>query len=471
MSGLLGTASAAEGAEGEDLFEARHDELQVSITDWFLPAAPPERLPVKDRVCRALFFTEDGAHQVQTEFCAPEVARGVRDVADQWTLVIEGAPEAERVELFEVWFVYPGPTGPTEVRLLARQAVGLDWTLPAAVDPVRYSVTGVYPLVYPESAIGIDSRDSRCRADIEAGSTGLPSEVWVRDCDPVFRDYAEQSLRRWRFDPPVLDGSPFRLGVTVGVEFRRVMDGPLAPGVAQIRHPNAPDLQGRSLVSGAVDMERLSWEPPELPRDTPLFAVQTKPYAEVEVYQVQLPEALTGTDEVECPLLLGVAADRKQQVFLDDACPEEARGPARAALKSWLLAPGELMGGVYARLPLSFIFPGSGQPYALLAANQVTQAPEQDWPAGVVAVTRLEPIVRVTPKLPRSVLAQSPGRGRCVVKVEVSVTGKPASMEAVSCPEVYEAHSLRAIKRWRWAPAQVDGQAVEATTTVSLRYN
>ena len=144
MWGLLATAGAAEAEGAEGLFEARQGEVQVSITDWFVPAAASEHLPAEGRVCRALFFAEDGAHQVQTERCAPEVARSVRDVAEAWTVDIDGVADDERVELFELWFVYPGRAGTSEVRILARQAAGLDWTLPTSIDPVRSSMRSCF---------------------------------------------------------------------------------------------------------------------------------------------------------------------------------------------------------------------------------------------------------------------------------------------------------------------------------------
>ncbi len=468
----LSAAEAAEEGADQVRFQAERGSLSIDITDWFVPTPPPEMYAVKERVCRALFTYAAGKVDVETRSCAAEVARDVRDVGEGWQIDVSGVSGDQRLELFEAWFVYPGRTGPDTVRVFVRQAHDVAWVLPDGVDPLYYTVDSRVPIGFPVAAVGRDTRDASCRAHVEVSSTGLPSDVWVEDCDDVYRDYAEEALRRWRFEPPVLDGAPFRTGVTLGVDFKRVIEGPSAPGVSIVRFPEPPDLQGRPMPDTKVDYARLNWVAPELPRDTPLFGVRTDPYAEVLVYQLALPEALTSDEEISCPVLLGVNSERRQQVFHDEACPKDARAPVAEALKSWLLASGDAAGARYARMPLTFVFPGSGQPYARIAASQVTRAPgEEGWPVGVVAQSALKPMTRVAPKLPKSTRDADPEPGRCVVKVEVSAQGRPTEAEVVSCPEVYVAPSLKAIRRWRWAAAEVDGEAVAATTTVSLRYN
>jgi hypothetical protein len=469
VSSCLGVALAEDVPS--ERFVAVRGEVTTTIHDWFLPSAPPERFAVQDRVCRAVFWSTDGVVDVETRFCAPQVAREVRDVATGWGLTVSGASEGERTELFEVWFVYPGRTGPQRVRVLARQAHDLAWTLPADVDPMQYYAINRGPVGFPPAAIGQDTRDTSCRADIEVSSTGLPTDVWVSECDPVFRDHAESALRRWRYETPMLDGAPFRLGLTLGVAFTRVHEGAAAPGYAKVLEPAPPDMQGRAITEQTVTDSRLSWKPPPLPRDTPLFAVRSKPYAEVEVYAVRLPEPIDAADEIECALTLGVTSDRRQQVFADPACPEPALASATAAAEAWMLAPGRMFGGVFARVDVTFVFPGSGTPYTLVEAGEVTLTPDGDWPAGVVARSRLSPVTRVAPKLSGKIRATDPEPGRCVARVEVTPSGKAGDIQIVSCPDVYATPSVRAIRRWRWDPARIDGEPITATTTVSLRYN
>lgn len=82
-------------------------------------------------------------------------------------------------------------------------------------------------------------------------------------------------------------------------------------------------------------------------------------------------------------------------------------------------------------------------------------------PPGLHTTQVEAPKFDVDPHLPPS---------RCLVRVEVDERGAPASTQARACPPKFAAMAEEAVKRWRWAPPEVDGRAARALTVVAVDF-
>jgi hypothetical protein len=59
--------------------------------------------------------------------------------------------------------------------------------------------------------------------------------------------------------------------------------------------------------------------------------------------------------------------------------------------------------------------------------------------------------------------------GTCELTVEISPRGRPTRVEVVSCPEGFAGPAVKAVRQWRWRPAELDGVPTSDRTTVQIR--
>jgi periplasmic protein TonB len=60
--------------------------------------------------------------------------------------------------------------------------------------------------------------------------------------------------------------------------------------------------------------------------------------------------------------------------------------------------------------------------------------------------------------------------GKVVLEVEINRLGEPRNINIRSGPQIFLDSSLEAIRQWRWKPYELNGQAVEVDTVVTLNF-
>lgn len=423
------------------------------------------------RICRVSvdWTGEAWAPRVQ-EGCHPNLVEAVEEAARAWEIDVE--PPDLPVELFEYWVVFPEKRG-GDVRLFVRQAWDAELRLiPEWIVPLGFGVKGrVFP-EYPAAAVGADTSVTQCDVRVDISTTGMPHAVHVSRCDEVFHPAAEEAIRRWRFTTPELDGVPFWTGVDLGVRFVRDYDAEEGepPGKALVELPSDPDLGSRSLVrlEEAPEEER---EPPPEPTWDPLFVVDHKSYAEVGVYDIRWPEPLEGDQERTCQVLFQVNSKRQVWAWAED-CDEQVAARTEAAANAWSLKHGTIEKGEwYARFRATLVYPADSGHVQLLLPEGDLVSPPRALPEHVHSYAPAKPVRRAFPKLPKGfateVLADSVS---CEYEVHVDKLGRPAEIVPRDCPASYAPYAEKAIKRWRWAPAESEGKPVASTATVRLRF-
>lgn len=60
--------------------------------------------------------------------------------------------------------------------------------------------------------------------------------------------------------------------------------------------------------------------------------------------------------------------------------------------------------------------------------------------------------------------------GQVSVRAEIDKTGKPSSVKILSGHPILAAAVLAAVRQWRWKPLRLNGEAVEAETTITVNF-
>ena len=62
--------------------------------------------------------------------------------------------------------------------------------------------------IYPTAAEGLNLGEVECRAEISIDERGIPYDVAVTACPPMFQESAERALFRWRWYPATVEDRP-----------------------------------------------------------------------------------------------------------------------------------------------------------------------------------------------------------------------------------------------------------------------
>ncbi|HHO49799.1 MAG TPA: hypothetical protein ENK18_02750 [Deltaproteobacteria bacterium] len=471
---------------GDDRFEVRAGGARAVITEVGMPRSMG--IPAEFRSCRLSFYTRGGelAHRVGRD-CHPNLAPEVDEAAALWE--IEVTPTGRDRELFEIWYIFPERRG-GEIRLFVRQGWDTELRIePPWISTLNFGLKGIVSPRYPEAAREMDTDITQCDVRVEISDAGSPTWVEASRCDEVFRAAAEDALRMWLFEPPVLDGSPTRTAVTVGVRFSESIDAPdedapawdmltmsalprALPGQARIQLPPEPDLGGRR-ISDVPPPPKPRPPGPLPPHRDPDLVVDHRSFAEVQIYGREWPPGLAGEQERTCDMLFQVDSERRVWAWAEE-CDPEVRGRSEAAANQWRLVHGRIEPGeVFARFRGTFVFPASGDHPVLRIPEADLVAPERDeLPPYLETYAPARAYHRIPPRLPRAFATDVlEDQVVCEYGVRVSVRGRPDGFTFVSCPGAYAPYAERAIGRWRWTPATANGEAIASTTVVRVRFD
>lgn len=179
---------------------------------------------------------------------------------------------------------------------------------------------------YPEAALGEGWGRVTCRLTVRIKPSGAPADVGVADCPTVFHDALVSTVRRWRWDVPLVDGHPETV--------RTVLDLTLVPpGGAEGRTwvPTEEvvtdvDAHGASGEAWAASGEGARG-----------IARRVRP-----AFPAGLQVAPPGT-EVSCVVAVEVDADGRPQGLTTDAeaCDDTVQSVALKAAGRWRWAAGE----------------------------------------------------------------------------------------------------------------------------------
>jgi hypothetical protein len=102
------------------------------------------------------------------------------------------------------------------------------------------------------------------------------------------------------------------------------------------------------------------------------------------------------------------------------------------------------------------------------AANEGAATEEAaEEPVGLKLSPKPSPIKRLKPSAPTGDKWFANGDVTCAADLTVDAEGKPTALVAATseeqCPKAFMKASLRAMKWWRFLPAQQDGKAIAAT--------
>ena len=94
-----------------------------------------------------------------------------------------------------------------------------------------------------------------------------------------------------------------------------------------------------------------------------------------------------------------------------------------------------------------------------------TPGPRQvHWSA--VKVTR-----QVEPRMPSAARTMAPQQVTCVVRMSIDTRGRVTAVDPVNCPVAFRQSTTEAGLKWRFEPMRVDGQALDASFLLTVRYD
>lgn len=398
--------------------------------------------------------------------CAGRIKERMVEIAGGWVFDVEGEPK-EGQPLFEVWYYFDAdPEGLPEV--LLQQAHDLEWT-------VRADEVGVLPFrvrqrafaYYPEAARGVDTADSRCDVRIHVTSQGLPREPEVMGCDEVFHDAAATALRGYRFAPPKIHGSPASSSFLAEVAFLLVLEDGEVTGKAEVSMPG-------EVIGLDQTLDEAPPETPIAPRPTwdPLVVLDHGSYAEVGIYSMVWPDLGEQKATRECSLLFQVDSLRRVLVW-PEACDDDLAPTIVAAATQWVLMPGEVEKGErFARFRADLVFPDDDEehPYLRVPKDDLVSV-DGDTKDRVRTYARAAATKRVPPKLPATFDAEvDDSATECMVSVLVGTNGRAQQMQVDGCDQALVPFAEKAVKQWRWDPAEQEGQAIATRATVRMKF-
>jgi hypothetical protein len=439
--------------------------------------------------------------------CPDAVTAEVLAVVGTWTVRAPVDTNAAR-DLGEVWFVYPFErAGPP--RLLVRQSDDRRWTLPAGVDAVPFQIRAWSFLRYPAEAHKLDVPDVRCSVLVVADAAGFAENVRVEGCGAPFAEAARDAVAEWRFYPPVVDGEPIPSALTMSTTFVAAPPpsrGPapgadrqqlwadqqfrsltreerlwfikaallgeeprdLGPGQVLVALPAPPDLGERQPPEFFGHGEYTGRPIPPLPDHPPVFVVGRKDHVSIEVYELPLPTPEVrpaGVERVACPMLVQVDAERRVFAWAEPGCDEAFRKVALETADRWLLRHLGPPGDTRVRFHAVLTVDAAGATVTIPADELVT--PLEQLPDAVHTAMVAKPVSRFPPKIRQgTTLPDTP----CQLTVRVTVGGASRDVTVVSCPAGFESAAVRAVKRWEWRPAAIDGVPIESIEPVTIRF-
>jgi hypothetical protein len=445
-------------------FQVTAGAVQAQVEQYAVPVA---REVDGDGRCAVRLSWDGQAAVLRRTACPEALAADVDAALAQWHVAVRGG--SEPVELAELWFVYPVDVE-QGVRLFVRPQAGRELVVRVPeVDVLSWRLTTRAPVAYPAEALQRDTLSSTCVADVDADGDGFPLRVEVSGCDEVFAGALREALRDWRFAGAVsAGGRAVPAGLTLRARFVRVAE----QTEVEIDLPEAPDLGKRAASDAPVRL----WVAPPPPTGPPLFVVDHKSFAEVQVYEVVWPEVPAAKEERRCEVLVQVNSVRRVWAW-SERCDEEVRTASEQAAARWILTPGALARGErLARFRGTFVFPANADhPMFWVPVDDLT-SPERELPEHVHTQRSAKAIVTVPPQLPKEgvVVAGEGDEAVCDYIVQVDPRGRPAGIapnpESASwCPPEVDVYTRRTLGRWRWTPAAVDGRSVASTVTARLR--
>jgi hypothetical protein len=446
-------------ASPEDLV-VRRGGAEVVIHEIGMPKGA---IDPRFRVCRVTLDWQQEAVLTARD-CHPNVMDEVTAALGRWDFEVSTPPSRPR-ELLELWYVFPESNTGT-VRTFVRQAHGQELTLPeGGPERLPWKVEAFRPLQFPEEASALpDLKVTDCEAKVDIAATGVPGGISVTHCDEVFHAPLEQQLRTWRFETPELDGAPFVSGVTLTAHFSRGLQ-PGEPGKVRV---DLPPEEGKGSLEEGPHYEEQADEPTlPLPDHPPLFVVDHRSYAEVQVYEMVWPELPPHDQERTCDVLWVV--NSKNRVWSwTEGCDEDVRGAVEQASAQWVLAPGEIeRGESTARFRGTLIFPPEGEPILRIPTEDLQPG---ELPPHVESYAPPRTLRTLAPTLPRE-LEQTPGEPvSCEFDIEVDRRGKPSQIAPITCPAGYDAAAEEVLRKWRWIPAEVAGETVSSRVRVRIRF-
>jgi len=441
-------------------FEAVGATDRISVTRLAVPEGVAAA--ADDRLCRVRFTaTEAGPLTPAFTECPPGLQAATDAAMKMWVVTLsEGeGTEAPAQANLDVWVRFG--VGAREVpQLYVRGDWSRELSLPSGVSGIKLSPAELGRPVFPEQALDDGVLGASCSVDVKVSHRGyLQSDPVVFGCDDAFADAVVTAAQRWRFKAPRLGQEPSTSASVLGVVFEAVPGS--APGQLEGKVEVIVPGSGEKLVMRQGPRQVRSGIPKNA---EPLLVLDHDPYAEVEVMDWVWPEGPVEA-EIRCDLLVQVDSRRNVLVW-PEACPEGAVETMVAAVSRWSLRPGEIEPGErYGRFRAAVVLQPGMEPQLVVPESDIVSIADEV--ADRVhtfrdAVTKS----RVAPRMPKGMS----GPEECTLKVEVSPSGKPSAIEPIRCSDLAFAEAKKAVKQWRWDPAQEDGKPLAWATTVKLKF-
>lgn len=478
---------------------------------------PPARLDAADRTCVIDLQWSPAGTEVVRRDCAEAVVSDVVRTVSHWVVAAPPGTVGHH-DLGEVWFVYP-VDAEDRPRVLVRQGHDRALSLPPDVDAVPFVISAWSFVRYPEAVHGVGVPDVSCTVHVRADLRGVATDVKVEDCGDPYREAARSAIAAWRFEPPMVGGEPIPTGLTLRATF--VSEAPpaperfepsaesqrlwaerqfgelsrserirfieaallgeperdLGPGQVLVSLPDAPDLGGREPPLFYADTLPQAAVPP-LPEHPPILVLGKPDAMGIEVFTMSLPvrstavgstaEGRTAEETLRCPLLVQVDGERRVFSWADAACDPEIRGQALATADAWVLRhDGPATHSARARFEATLVFEPGGASHVVVSRDAV-RTPLDELPPDVHTSLVAKPTHRIPPRLPRELPLPD---AQCVLAVTVSSAGHPKDIRVETCPQGFEQAAVRAVKQWRWRPAEEDAVPVQSETVVTIRFS
>lgn len=77
---------------------------------------------------------------------------------------------------------------------------------------------------------------------------------------------------------------------------------------------------------------------------------------------------------------------------------------------------------------------------------------------------------QVPPNMPAAARQLGPMEQKCTVRMTIDTRGRVTHVDPVDCPPVFHHSAITAAGKWRFEPMKVDGQSVDATFLLTIRY-
>ncbi len=340
--------------------------------------------------------------------------------------------------------------------VLARPGVALDLDGEAREMPHRAQEVPSTALPFEPAEV---FADADCDVRVEVGPSGLPTLVAATACEPRVGDAIEVLLRSWRFQPWMIGGFPRQSAFEL---LASAAHGAQGAYEMTLTWPSDATRGGDSVH---VTDRAVSRPPVERPTNPYVIQVRHKGFAAVRVHDLVMPEPWTGPDARSCPILVGVNSRLEVVTWPEARCHPDVELRSVAAGNAFRLTPApNLEGERYARFRGVFRFAPNGGPVTFDLPSPDIEKGANDLPEGVHGRPAAVVLRSISPRF------AGQGEASCTVDVAITRSGRPKDLRAdASCPTDMQAASIKAIKRWRWAPPLEDGRPTTIRTRVTVR--